>query len=142
MAEMQPKYAARDADPAQRTDRAELEAEQHREAGSQVSGPRYVSMAAATNSQVKGLAGGGGLGALIGALLFLPLAFIEMGGIPVAGRIAIVVIVGALAGGTAGAVYFGGRQPELDGETVDADGRPSVGSTPRDPGTDDIGRPS
>jgi hypothetical protein len=35
---------------------------------------------------------------------------------------------------------MGGRQPELEGETVDADGRPSVGTTLRDPGTDARGR--
>jgi hypothetical protein len=37
-------------------------------------------------------------------------------------------------------MYFGGRVPELQGETVDADGRPSVGSTPRDPNSDERGR--
>jgi len=55
-------------------------------------------------------------------------------------RIVICVSVGALAGATAGAMYWGGRLPELERETVDADGRPSSGSSPRDPRHDDRGR--
>ena len=55
-------------------------------------------------------------------------------------RIVVVVLAGALAGGTAGALYLGGREPELEGETLDADGRPSIGTTLRDPRRDDRGR--
>jgi hypothetical protein len=35
---------------------------------------------------------------------------------------------------------MGGREPELEGETLDADGRPSIGTTLRDPHTDPRGR--
>ena len=112
-------------------ERDEGEAEQIEEAAAQRGGPRFVSMGAATNAQMKGLTRGGAGGAALGIVLALPLAFLPLG-MPIAGRLLLVAIVGALAGGTAGAVYFGGRQPELDGETVDADGRPSVGSIPRE----------
>ena len=117
-------------------ERNQGEAEQLREAATQHAGPRFVSMGAATNAQMKGLVRGGVMGAAIGALLALPLAFLPLG-MPLGGRLLLVAIVGALAGGTAGAVYFGGRQPELDGETVDADGRPSVGTIPREQANDD-----
>jgi hypothetical protein len=38
-----------------------------------------------------------------------------------------------------GALYIGGGEPELEGETPDLDG-PSVGTTLREPHTDDGGR--
>jgi hypothetical protein len=37
-------------------------------------------------------------------------------------------------------MYLGGREPELEGETLDADDRPSIGTTLRDPHTDARGR--
>jgi hypothetical protein len=93
-----------------------------------------------TDSMFKGLLFGSIVGGAIGILVFLPVAFIPFGGLAVGWRILVVAIVGALAGGTAGAIYFGGRLPELEGETAEADGRPGVGTTPRDPGTDERGR--
>jgi hypothetical protein len=39
-----------------------------------------------------------------------------------------------------GVVYWGGRTPELENETMSATGEPQDGTTPRDPGTDDRGR--
>jgi hypothetical protein len=72
-------------------------------------------------------------------VLLLPVALIPFG-FSLTGRLLMCGIIGALAGGTAGALYFGGRMPELEGETVDADGTPSVGTTPRDSRTDERGR--
>lgn len=51
-----------------------------------------------------------------------------------------VAIAGALAGAAAGGVYWGSWTPELEGETVDTDGRPSNSTSLRDPGTDERGR--
>ncbi len=97
-------------------------------------------MPASTDAQAKGLGIGSLIGGAIGLLLFLPLALIPIAGLSLSGRLLICAIAGALAGGTGGAMYMGGRKPELEGETIDADGRPSVGSTLRDPGTDSQGR--
>jgi hypothetical protein len=114
-----------------------LESEQQREADQSWAGP---GVPASTDGQAKGLVIGSLIGGAIGLVLLLPLAFIPIGGLALTGRLIICAIAGALAGGTAGAMYFGGRLPELQGETVDADGRPSVGSTPRDPRSDARGR--
>lgn len=92
-----------------------------------------------TTGQWKGMVLGGALGAVIGAVLLLPLALIPFLD-PVAARVGLVTLCGALAGAAAGGVYWGGRAPELEGETMDADGRPSDGTTLRDPGTDERGR--
>ncbi|HSH22653.1 MAG TPA: YrzE family protein [Acidimicrobiales bacterium] len=120
-----PKYADR---PNQRGDTEALETEQRREADDSWAGP---AVGAATDAQFKGLLIGSIVGGAIGLVLFLPLALIDLG-LPPAGRVLLVAIVGALVGGTAGALYMGGRMPELEGETVDADGQPSRGSTARD----------
>lgn len=114
-----------------------LESEQSSEADKAWAGP---GVPASTDGQVKGLFIGSLVGGAIGLVLLLPLAFIPVGGLALTGRLILCAIVGALAGGTAGAMYFGGRVPELQGETMDADGRPSVGSTPRDPNSDARGR--
>ena len=124
-------------DAARTPSRSELEAEQQREANQAWAGP---GLGAATDAQAKGLIGGSLLWGLIGAVVLLPFGFIPMGDLPLVGRLLICAVVGALAGGTFGALYHGGRQSELEDETRDADGRPSVGSTPRDPKTDHLGR--
>ena len=108
-----------------------LRREQQDEAAQAWVGPGVPAM---TGGQWHGLRGGA-----IGALLFLPLALVDFMD-PTWLRILLGLAAGALAGGTAGALYAGGREPELEGETRDADGRPSVGTTPRDPHTDSRGR--
>lgn len=128
-----PKYAEQP-DPSGDVDA--LEGEQRREAGQAWAG---VGLPASTDAQWKGLVTGSLVGGAIGLVLLLPVAFIPFG-LSLVGRLLICGIAGALAGGTAGALYLGGRLPEMEGETVDADGRPSVGSTPRDPRLDDKGR--
>jgi hypothetical protein len=116
--------------------REELRREQQDEAAQAWVGPGVPAM---TGGQWRGLLAGSLIGGALGALLFLPLALVDFMD-PTWLRILLVLVAGALAGGTAGALYAGGREPELEGETVDADGRPSVGSTQRDRHTDSRGR--
>jgi len=116
---------------------AELEQQQYDEMQGAWAGP---GMPAMTDAQWKGGLLGSLVGGAIGALLFLPFAFIHMGSLGVGWRILVVAVIGALAGGTAGALYLGGRQPELEGEVMDADGRPADGTSLRDPHTDRRGR--
>jgi hypothetical protein len=102
-------------------------------------GPAASGAPHMSTGQWQGMVLGGVLGALIGAVLLLPLAlvpFLE----PVGARVALVCLTGALAGAVAGGVYWGGRAPELEGETLDVDGRPSSGTTLRNPETDERGR--
>lgn len=121
-------------------DPAELRREQRAEMDHAVGGgPGLPTM---TQGQARGLLTGSLVGGALGALLFAPLALIEFGGLDLGWRLLVVVLAGALGGGTAGALYLMGRVPELEGETVDADGTPSAGSSPRDPHTDDRGRRS
>ena len=123
------KYASED------TVRA-LRKEQQDEAAQAWVGPGVPGM---TDGQWRGLVGGSLVGGAIGALFFLPLALVPfMEGAWL--RVLLCVVVGALAGGTAGALYQGGREPELEGETLDGDGRGSVGTTLRDSATDPRGR--
>jgi len=115
----------------------DLVAEQHTEMQTSWAGPGVPVM---TDAMWKGLLLGSLLGGAIGAVLFAPLGFLPIGDIATGWRVFWMALIGALAGGTAGALYYGGRLPELEGEVTDADGRPGVGSTPRDPGTDERGR--
>ncbi|MGI9119640.1 MAG: hypothetical protein ACR2G7_05880 [Acidimicrobiales bacterium] len=114
-----------------------LEGEQRSEAGQTWPEP---PMPISTGAQGRGMLIGSLIGGAIGLVLLLPLGFIPISGLSLTGRLVLCAIIGAFAGGTAGAMYLGGRLPELEGETVDADGRPSVGSTLRDPRSDDRGR--
>ncbi|MDD9371851.1 MAG: hypothetical protein PV358_17155 [Acidimicrobiales bacterium] len=93
-----------------------------------------------TDAQLKGGVVGTVAGGLVGALLFLPLGFIGWGGLALGWRMAVAALCGALAGSTALAIYMGGREPELEGETLDVDQRPSDGTTLRDPHSDERGR--
>lgn len=93
-----------------------------------------------TDAQLRGTILGTVVGGVVGALVFLPLGLISWGGLAVGWRLLIAALCGALAGSTGMALYFGGREPEIEGETQDLDGRPSVGTTLRDPDTDDRGR--
>jgi hypothetical protein len=100
----------------------------------------WLGLGALTDAQFKGGLAGALVGGAVGALLFLPLGFVEWGGLALGWRMLIAAVCGALAGSTALAVYLGGREPELEGEVRDVGDRPSIGTTPRDPSTDRRGR--
>lgn len=127
------KYAA-GAD-AHTTDPDVLRHEQQEEAAQSWFGLGFL-----TDAQFKGGAVGVVAGGLIGALLFLPLGLLSWGGLALGWRLAIAAVCGALAGSTGLAIYLGGREPELEGEMQDVDGRPSIGTTLRDPHSDERGR--
>jgi hypothetical protein len=129
------KYAA--GPRAHTDDRRALRREQQDEAAQAWAAPGFGAM---TDAQVKGLVLGAILGGLCGAVLFLPLGVIGWGDLSLPWRLALAALCGALAGGVGGALYLGGREPELEGETRDVDGRPSIGTTLRDSHTDDRGR--
>jgi hypothetical protein len=118
-------------------DRAALRREQQDETAESWAGPGFGPM---TNAQLKGLVVGALVGGVLGALLFLPLGLISWGDLSLPWRLGLAALCGALAGGTGGALYLGGREPELEGETRDVDDRPSIGTTLRDPHTDERGR--
>jgi hypothetical protein len=126
------KYASRD----RGDDPAALRAEQEDELAH---GPLEGGGFFLSTGQWKGLLLGGLIGAVVGAVVLLPLALVPFME-PASARVAVVCLAGALAGAAAGGVYWGGRTPELEGETLDVDGRPSDGTTLRDAGTDERGR--
>jgi hypothetical protein len=116
-------------------DRASLRHEQQEEMSQS-----WFGFGQITDAQFKGGIVGLAIGAVVGALILLPLGFIGWGGLALGWRLAVAALCGALGGSAAAAVYLGGRGPELEGETKDADDRPSIGTTLRDPGTDARGR--
>ena len=105
-------------------ERYELRGEQQDEAAG--SWPGFGSI---TEAQMKGSLGGILVGALVGAVLFLPLALIPWGGMAVGRRLLLAAVCGAVAGGVGLAVYLGGRQPEREGEADETEGT----GTPRVP---------
>ena len=127
------KYAT--GERAHTTERDALRREQQDEIAESWSGLGFL-----TDGQFKGGIWGTVLGGVVGALLFLPLGFVPWSGLALGWRLGIAALCGALAGATALAVYLGGREPELEGETQDVDGRPSIGTTLRDPHSDPRGR--
>lgn len=127
------KYAS--GESAHAADRRALRREQQDEVAQSWSGFGFL-----TDGQVKGGVRGAVIGAVLGAILFLPLGLVPWAGLAVGWRLAIAALCGALAGSTVGAVYLGGREPELEGEMQDLDDRPSIGTTLRDPRTDARGR--
>jgi hypothetical protein len=93
-----------------------------------------------SDAQVKGGLLGIVLGGVVGALVLLPVGLIPWDGLALGWRLAVAALCGALGGSTAAALYLGGREPELEGEMQDVDDRPSIGTTLRDPHTDERGR--
>lgn len=119
-------------------DPAVLQRETFREIDGVVAGPGVSAM---TAPMWKGLIIGAVLGGALGAVVLAPMAFlVEMGDLALWARLLIVGGIGAVAGGTIGAHYWGGRLPELSGESLDADNTPSAGSSLADPHTDAHGR--
>jgi hypothetical protein len=98
----------------------------------------WPAFGAVTHAQRTGGLLGTLAGAVIGALLFVWFGLIDWGG-PLVWRLAVAALCGAVAGATALGVYLGGREPELEGETQDADD-PRPAHTPLHPGIDRRGR--
>lgn len=117
--------------------RSALRAEQVEETAQGVMDAGFEHM---TRGQWRGMLFGGAGGAALGAVLMVVAGLFVPIFEPLWARLALFALVGALAGAAAGGVYWGGRLPELEGETMDADGRPSSGTTLRDPHTDRRGR--
>ncbi|MGE3618980.1 MAG: hypothetical protein AB7L84_00835 [Acidimicrobiia bacterium] len=95
----------------------ELRRQQRREAADAVGVPGFGPT---TRAQLTGLRRGALLGGLAGVVLFSPLALFAWGGAAPWLRLLVVAVVGLVAGATAGAVYMGGRVPEIERETLDA----------------------
>jgi hypothetical protein len=125
-----------DSSPPARSE-GEVKAAQQEEMRASFSGPGMPTM---TEGMWKGFVLGSLAGGAIGAAVFALFGFLPIGDIDTGWRVLLFAAIGALAGGTAGALYFGGRLPELTGETTDSEGRAGVGTTPRDPTTDERGR--
>ncbi|HEY7072270.1 MAG TPA: hypothetical protein VH479_19235 [Acidimicrobiales bacterium] len=102
-------------------DRRELRREQQDEAAQS-----WPGLGSITDAQMKGSLVGIVLGAVVGAILFLPLALIPWDGMAVIWRVLLAMLCGALAGAVALAVYLGGREPEIEGEAVDTEGTPGI----------------
>jgi hypothetical protein len=116
-------------------DRDALRHEQQEEAARS-----WIGFGSITSAQLKGGLIGIVAGGLVGALLFLPLGLVSWGDLALGWRLGIAALCGALAGSIGLALYLGGREPELEGETLDDDDHPSDGTTLRDPHTDARGR--
>ncbi len=115
-----------DADPTPTVE--QLRREQRREI-SHVSFGTEGQTHGAVFGSLAGLIAGTILGVLLGLLLF------DDGPARV-----VVPVMGALFGSVVGFVYWGGRTPELENETMTTTGLPESGTTPRDPSTDERGR--
>jgi hypothetical protein len=96
----------------------------------------------ATLANTQGHLHGASMGAIvfgaIGLLLGLVVGFTFFDGDSPA-RFVMPVVITAF-GAWIGVVYWGGRTPELENETLTTRGEPQDGTTPRDPGTDARGR--
>lgn len=67
-------------------------------------------------SQIRGALIDGVIWGAVGAVIGVLIGLFPIGGLAIGGRIALWAVVGALAGGAAGAVFGGGREPELEGD--------------------------
>jgi hypothetical protein len=126
------KYAAHGGRPTVR----DLEREQEAETEATLAGPGVMM----TPSMAKGMATGSLIGGLVGAVVLGLIGLIPIVDMAVGWRVLMFAAIGAVAGGTAMAMYMGGRMPELDGEARNSDNSPGVGTTMRDRRTDERGR--
>lgn len=109
---------ASDRPRSERTTRSEVEA-QRAETG--VAGTVGPSTSPLPDSMSRGLWRGGAIGAVVGAIVLLPLGLIPMFDLDVGVRILIAVVVGAAAGAAVGAVFFGGAVAEVEDEDSQGD---------------------
>ncbi len=90
-----------------------------------VSGTVGPSTAAIPDSMSRGMWRGSLIGAVVGALVLTPVAFIPMFDLAVLAKLIIVWVVGAAGGAAIGAVFFGGAVAETE-DVVDSDGDDQV----------------
>lgn len=103
---------------ANRSSQADIDA-QRAETG--VAGTVGPSTAALPSSMSRGLWRGGALGAVVGALILLPLALIPILDLTIWARVVTALVVGAAAGAAVGAVFFGGAVAESESEDTEGD---------------------
>lgn len=93
--------------------------EQRAETGA--SGTVGPSVAALPDSMTRGLWRGGLLGAVVGAAVLTPVAFLPWFDMPFLGRLVTVWVVGIAAGAAVGSVFFGGAVAEDETEENEPD---------------------
>jgi len=86
-----------------------------------------------THAMARGALLWGGLGALTGVCIGLLASLIPVADLNWGARAAIFGVVGALAGATAGFIYGGGREPEVEGDVGNQIGPAALGENRRDP---------
>lgn len=117
----QPKYRDTEA-PADAVAAGRREQRREIDAAGSFLGPTALM---ATDGQGRGMLIGGAIGAVVGAVLFVPLGLLDLINLDLLARVIIFSGCGAIAGGIAGAVFGGGRVPELEGEATDVDAAPN-----------------
>lgn len=89
-----------------------------------------------TESLRQGMVGGAILGAILGAVTFAPLGLIPWGAsVDSWTRYAVLAAIGSIVGAVAGGVYWGGRLPELTGDSEGTDRSEADDDNARGPGT-------
>lgn len=106
------------ADRADVPDRADVAAQRAETGAAGTVGP---STSALPDSMTRGLWRGGAVGAVVGALILLPLALIPILDLTAGARVVTAVVVGAVAGAAVGAVFFGGAVAETESEDNEGD---------------------
>jgi len=85
-----------------------------------------------TDAQGRGAMAGGLIGASVGLVLMVAVGLlVPIADLDLAVRLGIFGVVGLFGGAVVGAVYGGGRAPELEGEATDADVEVPVAASSR-----------
>jgi len=92
-----------------------------------------IGVGPVTKAMAKGALLWGAIGAAAGAVLGILIALIPFADLPFLGRAALLGVVGLLAGSTAGFLYGGGRQPELEDDVGNQIGPAPLLDKNRDP---------
>jgi len=108
-------------------EQASLRSEMREELSNSAAG---ATMGVVTKEMTKGLSVFVPIGALIGAIVFLPFAFISMGDLSAGARVLIMVACGAFAGGVVGLVVGGALGARRPGEAMAAQRGVTVTAAP------------
>jgi hypothetical protein len=106
-----------------RPSRADVDAQRAETGAAGTVGP---STSPLPNSMTRGLWRGGAAGAVVGAIILLPLALIPLFDLSIGVRLVIALVAGAAAGAAVGAVFFGGAVAEAESDDRDNQGDESV----------------